>query len=93
MNDADDTERGSAPRIAGMLLTGGFVPHLSIVNILCEVDVPVLLAECDTATASFDVRGLVPKITERDVDKIALAEQTVREHVDLDRIFAAVGLG
>lgn len=86
------TERSHTPRIAGLLLTGGFVPHLSIVNILCEVDVPVLLAECDTATASFDVRGLVPKITERDADKIALAEQIVREHVDVDRIFAAVGL-
>ena len=87
------TERGSAPRIAGMLLTGGFVPHLSIVNILCEVDVPVLLAECDTATASFDVRSLVPKITERDADKISLAERTVREHVDVDRVFSAVGMG
>ncbi len=36
-------DRGGAPRIAGLILTGGFVPHLSIVNILCEVDVPVLL--------------------------------------------------
>ena len=85
-------ERGNAPRIAGLLLTGGFMPHVVVVIMLCEVDVPVLLADCDTATAAFDVRSLVPKITERDPEKIALAEQMVRQYVDLDRIFAAVGL-
>ena len=86
------TERRGAPRIAGLLLTGGFVPHLSIVNILCEVDVPVLLTEDDTAAAAFKVRSLVPKLTVRDTDKIALAERIIKEHVDIDRIFDAVGL-
>jgi hypothetical protein len=86
------TERGSAPRIAGLLLTGGFMPHLSVVNMLCEVDVPVLLTEDDTAAAAFEVRGLVPKIRARDADKLAMAERIVEEHVDVERIFRAVGL-
>jgi len=86
------TEKSSAPRIAGLLLTGGFVPHIVIINILCEVDVPVLLTDDDTAAAALKVDSLVPKITARDTDKIALAERTVKEHVDVARIFQAVGL-
>ncbi len=85
-------ERGSAPQIAGLLLTGGFVPHLTIVNILCEVGVPVLLIDEDTATTAFRARSLVPKITPRDAEKIGLAERMIEEHVDLDRVFSAVGL-
>jgi len=86
------TQTGGAPRIAGLLLTGGFMPHLSIVNILYEVDVPVLLTDDDTAAAAFKMGSLVPKITARDTDKIALAEQIIKEHVNLDRVFEAVGL-
>lgn len=86
------TQQGSAPQIAGLLLTGGFMPHLSIVNILCEVDVPVLLIDDDTAAAALKMASLVPKITARDADKIALAEEIIRKHVDVDCIFRAVGL-
>ncbi len=86
------TQQQGARRIGGLLLTGGFVPHLSIVNILCEVDVPVLLTDDDTATAAFEVRGLVAKMTPRDVDKMALAASIIEQHVDVDSMFRAVGL-
>jgi len=80
-----------AGRVAGLLLTGGFVPHLSILNILCQVEVPVLLSEADTATSAFNVRGLVAKITERDEAKIRLAQELVKQWVDVDRVFADIG--
>ncbi len=86
------TLRRDVPQIAGLLLTGGFVPHLSVVNILCEVDVPVLLSEADTAAAAFNVRSLVPKITARDKEKIALAHHLVEDYLDVDGIFGALGL-
>jgi BioD-like phosphotransacetylase family protein len=85
-------DMGTAPEVAGLLLTGGFIPHLSIVNILCAVDVPVLLIEDDTATAAFRVRSLVPKITPRDVGKIDLAEGIVEDYVDVEGILRAAGL-
>lgn len=85
--------RGEGGQIAGLLLTGGFVPHLSVVNILCEVDVPVLLIEDDTATAAFEVRSFVAKITPQDADKLALAESIIEQYVDIDAMFGAVGLG
>jgi hypothetical protein len=80
-------DAGTGPTIAGLLLTGGFIPHLSIVNILCEVDVPVLLSKADTATMAFETSSMVPKLTPRDSDKIALAEQIICEHVDMDALF------
>jgi len=54
--------------------------------------VPVLLIDEDTATTAFRARSLVPKITPRDAEKIGLAERMIEEHVDLDRVFSAVGL-
>jgi len=82
---------GARLQIAGLLLTGGLIPHLSIVNILRQVDVPVVLSEQDTATAAYTARQLVAKITPRDVDKIALAVELISRHVDLDTIFAEDG--
>jgi hypothetical protein len=81
-------DRGTHLHIAGLLLTGGLIPHLSIVNMLRQVDVPVVLSDEDTATAAYAARQLVAKITPRDADKIALAVDLIAEHVDLDAIFA-----
>ena len=78
--------RGSAPQIAGLLLTGGLIPPLSIVSILYNVDVPVILSDQDTATAAFRARQLVAKITPIDKHKIELAEQLVEQYVDVDAI-------
>jgi len=82
------SDRASTPRISGMLLTGGLIPHLSIVNMMCEVDVPVLLSEQDTATAAYRARELVAKITPGDTEKLKLAGELIRRHVDLDAILA-----
>jgi len=86
-------ERASTPQVSGLLLTGGLVPHLSIVNLLCQADVPVLLTDDDTATAAYRVRQLVAKITPRDRDKLALASELVREYVDVERILGNPGTG
>jgi len=80
------------PRIAGLVLTGGFVPHPSIVNMLCQVRLPVLLSEADTASTAFKVQGLVAKLTEKDSDKIQLAQELVEKWVDTDKIFSSLGL-
>jgi BioD-like phosphotransacetylase family protein len=82
--------RGSAVHIAGLLLTGGLVPHRSIANILRQVDVPVVLTNEDTATAAYKARELVAKITPRDADKISLAANLIEEHVDVDKILEGV---
>ncbi len=73
-------------KISGLLLTGGLMPHLSIVNLLCQVDVPVLLSKEDTATAAYAVKELVAKIAPEDSEKLETTRQLVEKYVDLDRI-------
>lgn len=80
-------KRAATSKIAGLLLTGGLMPHLSIVNLLCQVDVPVLLSKEDTATTAYRVRELVAKITPRDHDKLQMAGDLIRQNIDIDRIF------
>lgn len=79
-------ERSASPRLAGMLLTGGLSPDMNIINLLCQVDVPVLMCEEDTATAAYNVRELVAKITPEDQDKVKLAGQLIHDYVDVDAI-------
>jgi phosphate acetyltransferase len=79
---------GGTAGVAGLLLTGGLKPDQSIMDILSEVDVPVLMSDTDTATAAYEVRRFVAKITPGDAGKITLAEELIREHVDLDAVFA-----
>ncbi len=82
-------ERASTSKISGLLLTGGLVPHLSIVNLLCQVDVPVLLSEEDTATTSYKVRELVAKITPKDQDKLKIAGNLIKENVNIEKVWGA----
>ncbi|MBS3763021.1 MAG: AAA family ATPase [Planctomycetes bacterium] len=79
-------DKAPSAQVAGLLLTGGLIPHLSIVNLMCQVDVPVLLSEEDTATAAYRARRLVAKITPQDRNKLELAQNLVQKYVTLDKI-------
>ncbi len=79
-------KEASTPQIAGLLLTGGLVPHLSIVNLLCRVDVPVLLSKDDTATSAYKVKELVAKIGPDDHEKLETTRQLVEQYVDIQQI-------
>ena len=83
-------KKGQAPRISGMMLTGGFVPPEGVCKMMREAGVPVLLTDDDTATAAFEARSMVAKIREQDKDKIQMAEELVggwSGWVDVERIF------
>jgi hypothetical protein len=86
-------EKGQAPRISGMLLTGGFIPPPGVREMVWQAGVPVLLDTEDTATAAFKARNMVAKIREEDKDKIQLAEELVGgwgSRVEVKRIFDSV---
>ncbi len=79
-------EKASTSRIAGLLLTGGMIPHLSIVNLLCRVEVPVLLSRDDTATAAYRVKALVAKLRPEDHEKLETTGRLVEQYVDIEKI-------
>ena len=74
--------------IAGLVLTGGLVPHFTVVDLLRRSGLPALLCQEDTYTISSRIRQMVFKIRSEDSDKIATAQELVLKHVDLDTLLA-----
>ena len=72
--------------IAGLVLTGGLVPHFTVVDLVRRSGLPVLMCEEDTYTTSARIKEMVFKIRAEDSDKIATAQELVAKHVDLDAL-------
>jgi hypothetical protein len=79
-------EHGIGGRIAGIVLTGGFVPAPLLCKSLDDANVPVLLCEEDTYTVATRLRELVFKIQPEDTDKIEAAQDLIRSSVDIPTI-------
>ena len=82
----------SVPRIAGMILTGGFQPDPSVLETICEADLPVLLVSQDTYAAASKVHETVFKITPDDEERIEVAKSLVAQYVDVDAIIQGLGM-
>lgn len=76
--------------VGAILLTGGLVPDLSIIELMRNSKLPVLLCKGNTYPVASKVHNMVHKILPRDTDKIELARRFVNEHVDIDAIAARI---
>lgn len=79
-----------APRVSGLLLTGGLVPHFTIISLLKHSQIPVLLCEEQTYQVSARVTDMVFKINPDDTDKIAEAQKLVGDYLDLDHVLESL---
>ncbi|KPK98835.1 MAG: hypothetical protein AMK75_06810 [Planctomycetes bacterium SM23_65] len=70
--------------MAGVILTGGLIPHSTIHELVRHAPFPVLLHEEDSYTVATMVHNLVAKIQVQDTAKHKAAMRLVREHVDID---------
>ena len=77
-------------RTGGMILTGGIELHPTIMPLLEKSGIPILMSDDDTFTVSSRMADLGFKIRVCDTDKISRLHGLVREHVDLDRLIAAL---
>jgi len=84
------TEPGPPKHVAGLVLTGGFIPPPSIVSLLRVSGVPVLLCQGDTYSVASRLRDLVFKIRPEDTDKIEAAQALIRQHVDVRQLLDAL---
>ncbi len=73
-------------RIAGILLTGGIIPHKRINSLIERSGIPVLLSEHDTYKVTSDIHDLVVKIKPTDSVKAEMAIKMVENYVDVDRL-------
>jgi len=78
--------KGKKFKIAGIILTGGMMPDIKIVDLLKKSKIPVLLSRDDTYTVAGKIESLICKIEKTDRDKILEATRVVKEHVDTDAI-------
>lgn len=70
--------------IAGIVLTGGIMPHKRINNLIQRSGIPVLFANDDTYKVTSDIHDLVVKIKPNDTVKAEIAIKMVEEYVDID---------
>ncbi len=80
------TNWGRRFKVAGIILTGGMIPDIKIVDLLKKNKIPVLLSPNDTYTVAGKIESLICKIEKTDKDKIVQATHLVKEHVDVDMI-------
>jgi hypothetical protein len=73
--------------IAGILLSGGFVPHNTVMNLLRKAHVPVLSTSEDTYSISAKIQKFVVKIGVQDTDKVQRACELVAAHVDAELLW------
>lgn len=74
--------------MAGIILTGGLIPHSTIHELVRHAAFPVLLHEEDSYTVATMVHNLVAKIQVQDTVKHRAAIDMVKEHVDVDALLS-----
>jgi len=80
------TSRDRRFKVAGIILTGGMVPDVKIVDLLKKSKIPVLLSPNDTYTVAGKIETLICKIEKTDKDKILQATRLVKKYVDVELI-------
>lgn len=84
------TSQDDAPSVSGILLSGGFIPHFTILNLLKQAGVPVLSCSEDTYSISAKIQKFVVKIGVHDADKVNQVFGLVSEYVDCEAILGAL---
>lgn len=77
-------------QIAGIILTGGFLPHQEVIGVMKSTNIPILLTEKDTYAAASMIHDLTVKIRPQDTQKIEAARNMVRDYVAIDEILRLI---
>lgn len=70
---------------AGVILTNNILPPPNIIALASERNTPLLLVSGDTYQTAKQIDDSEPLLTKDSDEKIALLEELVREHLDLER--------
>ncbi|MBN1872536.1 MAG: AAA family ATPase [Candidatus Omnitrophica bacterium] len=77
-------------RIAGIVLTGGIMPHKRINSLIQRSGIPVLFANDDTYKVTSDIHDLVVKIKPNDTVKGQTAINMVEKYVDIELLMKRI---
>lgn len=73
-------------RIAGIVLTGGILPDPKVLDVLRNLNLPVISVDDDSYTTATKVKALDLKISPRDTVKIDLVRDIMQRYIDIDLI-------
>lgn len=76
--------------LAGIVLTGGLQPQSSTMDLVLRTDIPVLTTGEPTYDVALRVHGMTVKTRVSDEEKTSLATSLIREHVDLEALWATL---
>jgi hypothetical protein len=80
----------ASSKIAGIVLTGGIMPHPSIRNLIAQSGIPVLMSKEDTYKVTSDVHDLTVKIKPDDLNKAEMAIKMVEDYIDIDLLIKKI---
>ena len=75
-------------QLSGIVFTGGLMPQPQTMDLVCRTEIPVLMVDIDTYDTASRMRDILVKIRVSDHEKIQLAENLIRDHVDLERLWS-----
>jgi hypothetical protein len=84
------TETKAEEGLAGIILTGGFRPSDSVMQVIAKLPFPVLVARENSYEVAFKVHNLIVKTRPADTEKIAVIRDIIAAHVDVNRILSAL---
>ncbi len=87
---AGERVMGEDYEIAGMILTGGLLPHKGILRLMKEGRFTILLSEDDTYTTTKKVHERRVKIRAIDQDKVKEAAELVEDHLAIEEIISSI---
>jgi BioD-like phosphotransacetylase family protein len=76
--------------VTGIVLTGGFRPSDTIMQVIAKLPFPVLLARENSYEVAFKVHNMIVKTRPADTEKIAVIRDIIAAHVDVNRILGAL---
>lgn len=77
--------------VAGIILTNDIEPDPKLRALLTQTDIPVITAAGESYTITSKINGMAVKTQPEDTDKIPIIKRLITEHVDLERLLAAIG--
>lgn len=77
--------RGSI-KVSGIVLSGGIMPHQTVINFARETKIPLMFSNYDTYKVASIIHDLTVKIRPSDKNKIKEVVDLIKEHVDIERI-------
>ncbi|MDP1853528.1 MAG: AAA family ATPase [Candidatus Omnitrophota bacterium] len=73
-------------KVSGIVLSGGIMPHPTVVGFANSANVPLMFSKLDTYKVASIIHDLTVKIRPTDKDKIEEVVGLIEKHVDLEKI-------